>query len=138
MNTIEKSGFTKWCTNKGLEIADREWPIYKSTEPLSFLIKLPDNPYRGVALARMCFPGRVNSPFKGAMVWFREWGVWNKVDEETGMQTVQRLRAALGETRPLIEAPGHLFSVQEFPDARAFWNEPTTLFSIVTMKLLHL
>jgi hypothetical protein len=65
MNTIERSEFPGWRANKGLEIADREWPIYRGAERLSFLIKLPDNPYRGVALARECFPGRYKSPFRG-------------------------------------------------------------------------
>lgn len=46
------------------------------------------------------------------------------MDEETGNLTVQRLRAAHAETRPLIEAPGHIFAGHEFPDARAFWTLP--------------
>ena len=46
------------------------------------------------------------------------------MDEETGMRVIQHLRAAFGETRPLIETPGHVFSVDEFVDARAFWTLP--------------
>ena len=34
------------------------------------------------------------------------------------------MREALGEMRPLIEAPGHVFSPNEFADARAFWTLP--------------
>ena len=40
------------------------------------------------------------------------------------MRTVLRMREALGETRPLIEVPGHVFSPDEFADARAFWTVP--------------
>lgn len=60
------------------------------------------------------------------MVWFRDWGIWNELDEETGNLTLQRLRAAHGETRPLMETPGHLFSSNEFAEARAFWTLPMT------------
>ena len=40
------------------------------------------------------------------------------------MFTLQRLRGAHGEARPLIEAPGHIFTGSEFADARAFWTLP--------------
>lgn len=46
------------------------------------------------------------------------------MDEETCMFVVQRLRGAHGETRPLIETPGHSFTSGEFAEARAFWTLP--------------
>lgn len=65
-----------------------------------------------------------DSPFEGAMIWYRERGIWNGVDEETFSQTIQMLRANLGEHRPLIDAPGHIFSSEEFIEARIFWTQP--------------
>jgi hypothetical protein len=38
-----------------------------------------------------------------------------------------RMRAGLGEKRELIETPGHIFSEEEFVDARAFWTWPMFL-----------
>lgn len=124
MKTIARAEFAEWCLQRGLESASREWPFYRGLERQSFLIKLPDSPYRTVALARLCFPVRDETPFSGAMVWFREWGIWAEMDEETCMFVVQRLRGAHGETRPLIETPGHSFTSGEFAEARAFWTLP--------------
>lgn len=124
MKTINRGEFPEWCRERGLELVDREWPNYREAERYTFLIKLPGTPYRAVALARLCFPISYESPFQGAMIWFRDWGTWNEMDEETGNFTVQQLRAAQGETRPLIEVPGHVFTSGEFADARAFWTVP--------------
>ena len=41
-----------------------------------------------------------------------------------GMRVIGQMRAALGESRELTEAPGHIFSEKEFVDARAFWTLP--------------
>jgi hypothetical protein len=124
MRTINRIEFPEWCQERDLALVDREWPNYREAERQAFLIKLPDKPYRAVALARLCFPSSYEAPFQGAMIWFRDWGIWNALDEETGDFILQRLRAAHGETRPLIEAPGHIFGAHEFADARAFWTLP--------------
>jgi hypothetical protein len=124
MRTINRVEFPEWCRERSLELVDREWPNYREVGRHTFLVKLPDTPYRAVALARLCFPRSYEAPFHGAMIWFRDWGIWSDVDEATGMFTLQRLRGAHGETRPLIEAPGHIFTGGEFADARAFWTLP--------------
>jgi hypothetical protein len=124
MRTKSKSEFAEWCSLQGLRDSGREWPIYLGSDSYSFLLKLPQSPYRAVALARMCFPFADSVEFQGAMIWFREWGIGTDVDEETGMQATLRMRGALGETRPLIDIPGHVFSPDEFADARAFWTVP--------------
>ena len=124
MRTISRIEFPGWCGERGLELIEREWPNYLVAERLTFLLKLPDKPSRAIALARLCFPFSSETPFQGAMIWFRDWGIWNEMDEETGSLTLERLRTAHGETRPLREAPGHIFSGQEFLDARAFWTLP--------------
>jgi hypothetical protein len=61
------------------------------------------------------------------MIWFRDWGIWNEVDEEMGARVIRQMRAGLGETRELMEVPGHIFSPEEFVDARAFWTWPVFL-----------
>jgi hypothetical protein len=124
MDTITRSDFSNWCTKRGLDVVDREWPRYRDAGRHSFLLKLPELPYRSVALARMCFPGTYDESFRGAMVWIREWGIWAEIDEATAMYVIEQLRAAHGRTEPLIESPGHVFSHSEFVDARAFWTWP--------------
>lgn len=80
-----------------------------------------------MALARWCFPFSENRPFPGAAIYFREWGIWNDLDEEMGMCAIRRMRTACGESRGLSEAPVQVFSEVEFPDVRAFWTLPIIL-----------
>jgi hypothetical protein len=124
MRILGRPEFAKWCSERGFDSSGREWPFYRSAERYSFLIKLPTSPYKAVALARTCFPFNDQRTFRGAVVWFREWGIWNEMDEDTGMRIVQRLRDAFGVSLPLMDAPGHIFTGDEFADARAFWTLP--------------
>src|SRR5712664_1905238 len=127
MRTLTREDFGEWCKARGLESVDREWPYYRDADHHSFLVKLPDCPSRVLALARWCFPSNKGPSFEGAMVWLRDWGIWNEGDEEMGMRVIGQMRAALVESRELTEAPGHIFSEKEFVDARAFWTLPMIL-----------
>jgi hypothetical protein len=123
METLTHRDFAEWCKARGLDSVDREWPYFRDAGRHSLLVKLPDRASRILALARWCFPdcseGRA---FPGAMVLFREWGIWNEADEEMGMRVFSQMRACLGESRQLMETPGHIFSAKEFVEARAFWT----------------
>lgn len=100
------------------------WPYYQRTGRYSFILELPKQSSRVVALARSCFPFGEEEAFLGATVWFRDWGIWNELDEEVGLRIAVQMRAALGETRSLLDVPGHVFASSEFVDARAFWTLP--------------
>lgn len=128
MKALTRKDFTEWCDKRGLESVDREWPYYRDSDHHSFLVKLPDRPSQVLALARWCFPdSNEGRSFQGAMIWLRDWGIWNEPDEEMGTRIIGQMRGALGENRELAEAPGHIFSEQEFVDARAFWTLPMVL-----------
>ena len=127
MRAISRSEFKLWCNQHGFEVAEREWLSYANQPRLSFTVKLQDAPYKVVAFARSCFGVDNESPFEGAMIWFRDWGIWNLVDEETFNQTIQLLRTDLGERRPLIDAPGHIFSSEEYVAARILWTQPMVI-----------
>jgi hypothetical protein len=122
MKALTKSDLSLWCDEHGLEVVDREWPPYSGEGWFTFLVKLPRSCSRTLALPRTSLPFDENRSFSGAMVWFRDWGIGNDTDEETAMHLIQRLRGRAGEERPLIEAPGHLFSAEEFSDVRAYWT----------------
>jgi hypothetical protein len=124
VRTISREEFSPWCNQHGLQVADREWVSYANGAQFSFTVKLQESPYKVVAFARSCFLFDENVPFEGAMIWFRDWGIWSREDEETFSQTIQMLRANLGEHRPLMDAPGHIFSSDEFVEARVFWTQP--------------
>jgi hypothetical protein len=127
MNTLDYSEFSRWCDGRGIELDEHKWLRFRGEARLTFLAKLPKGPYQTVALARWCFPFAENEPFPGAAVYFREWGIWNELDDEMGMCAIRRLRAAHGESRELSSAPAQVFSKSEFPDARAFWTLPVIL-----------
>jgi len=127
MKTLSPLEFSQWCDGRGIELDDRKWLRFRVEDRLTFLAKLPKGPYQTVALARWCFPFGEDWQFPGAVVYFREWGIWNTPDEEMGMCAVQRMRAAYGESRELTEAPAQVFSEAEFADARAFWTLPMIL-----------
>jgi hypothetical protein len=128
MKTLNTLEFSQWCDGRGIERDDRKWLRFQAEERLTFLIKLPNGPpYKAVALARECFPFAEGKPFPGAVVYFREWGIWNTLDEEMGMCAVRKMRAAYGENRGLSDAPAQVFSETEFADARAFWTLPMVL-----------
>jgi len=50
------------------------------------------------------------------LVWFADWSVWFG----QRMHVFDRLRMSYGETRPLIDSPGHLFDQTEMEDAVSF------------------
>src|SRR5260370_2859818 len=131
MKTLTREDFSEWCKARGLECVDREWPYYRDADRHSFLVKLPDRPSRVLALARWCFPplayDNYENSFQGAMIWFRDWGIWNEADEKMGARVIGQMRVGLGESRELMEVPGHIFSGKEFLDARAFWTWPMIL-----------
>jgi hypothetical protein len=128
MKGLARKDFAEWCRARGLESVDRERPHYRDADHHSFLVKLPNRPSRVVALARWCFPSSdYYDSFQGAMIWFRDWGIWNEADEAMGARVIGQMRAGLGENRDLMEAPGHIFSDKEFLDARAFWTWPIIL-----------
>jgi hypothetical protein len=64
-------------------------------------------------------------PSPELLLWVDDWAVWPSVQH---MPLFSRFRQAFGETRPLIEAPGHLVLPNEADDA----------ISIITMPLLFL
>ncbi len=118
----------EWCRARGLESLDREWPYYRGADHHSFLVRLPNRSSRVLALARWCFPSSdYDNSFQGAMIWFRDWGIWNEADEKMGARVIGQMRGDLGESRELMEVPGHIFSENEFLDARAFWTWPMIL-----------
>ena len=128
MKTLNQLEFSQWCDWRGMELDEHRWLRFRVEDKLTFLVKLPKGPpYQAVALARWCFPFTQKEPFPGAVVYFREWGIWTDLDEETGMCAIRRMRAAYGEGRELSEAPAQVFSEAEFPDARAFWTLPIIL-----------
>jgi len=69
---------------------------------------------------RVAMVGRAMKPFEDEplfLVLFSEWSVWRSGER---MHVFDRFRMSYGETRRLIEAPGHVFNQTEIEDAISF------------------
>ncbi|HUJ30419.1 MAG TPA: hypothetical protein VLY23_04015 [Candidatus Acidoferrum sp.] len=62
--------------------------------------------------------------FDGALMWFKQWGVWNRFDEGIGYRIVERMNAAAGQSTSFEAAPGHRFRADELPDAIGMLLQP--------------
>ena len=51
------------------------------------------------------------------LVLFTEWSVWQSGER---MHIFDRFRLSYGESQPLIDSPGHIFTKHEFEDALSF------------------
>jgi hypothetical protein len=55
--------------------------------------------------------------FRGAMLWFSNWGVWNPLDEAPGYRIVEAIRIASGQPKSFEAAAGHNFRADELDQA---------------------
>jgi hypothetical protein len=62
--------------------------------------------------------------FQGALLWFREWGVWNLLDEGVGYRIIEGMNRASGQPKSFEVAPGHVFRADELPDAIGMLIQP--------------
>lgn len=62
--------------------------------------------------------------FEGALIYFKEWGVWNLSDEGVGYRIVERMHAAAGQSVSFEVAPGHEFRADELTDAVGMLMQP--------------
>lgn len=68
--------------------------------------------------------GYESESFEGALLWFKEWGVWNRSDESIGYRLVEAMNQAAGQPRAFEAAPGHLFRTDELADLTAMLLQP--------------
>lgn len=88
---------------------------------LEYPPKLEQLPFFAHLLATI---GYEDQHFDGALLWFREWGVWNSFDEGIGYRIVERMNAAAGQPKSFEAAPGHRFRADELPDAIGMLLQP--------------
>jgi hypothetical protein len=120
-----------WCSRHGYATRQREGhrvgpdPDIPASEFHSVEFALPIDSGRKVWLARFLY--ELLAPSPELLIWLGDWAVWPSSQH---MPLFSRFRQALGEHRPLIEAPGHLVTPDEIEDAVSiltvsllfFWN----------------
>ena len=68
--------------------------------------------------------GYEDQHFDGALIWIRNWGVWNLFNEGIGYRIVERLNTASGQTTSFEASPGHQFRADELADAIGMLLQP--------------
>jgi len=68
--------------------------------------------------------GYEDQHFDGALLWMKQWGVWNLFDEGIGYRIIEKMNAGSGQPKSFELAPGHRFRADELPDAIGMLLQP--------------
>jgi hypothetical protein len=112
MQVLSGSEAVEWCRASGVKLSARDLPDASDCDRKC---EIPSD-----AGARVALVHRVMESFRDEssfLVWFDDWSVWPSGQR---MHVFDRVRMSYGETRPLIEAPAHLFDQSEIEDAISF------------------
>jgi hypothetical protein len=112
MRVLSSQEAAAWC--QAHQIALSQWGLpERSDAHLKFGI--PEDAGKRVYLVNRAMDAfREESAF---LVWFHDWSVW---PSNQRMHVFERFRMSYGETRRLIDSPGHLFEGAEIEDATSF------------------
>jgi len=107
-----------WCGEYGYPVMDvgyygRPAPLVDEQFEL-IRFTYPIDSGQRVRLARDVVEWLAKSGGTELLFWVDQWDVWPRSQH---LPVFARFREAFGETRPLIQSPGHLFRVDELDDA---------------------
>lgn len=116
MRCLTYSECSDWCRAHGYPVMDADHygnPAPRVLEAgARIAVQYPDDSGQKVLLAREVIGQLANA---GEMLlWLDNWAVWPNSQH---MPLFTRFREALGESRPVIEAPGHLIQAAALDDA---------------------
>jgi hypothetical protein len=124
MKALKKQEARTWCDHKSVRVSSGDYLYFDMGDRHCIAIDLPGKPYQLVALANALHPYSDSVPFQGALLWIRQWGVWNELVERSGIRVMESMRLVHGDTTPLEEAPGYLFDAQELIDLQVCLLQP--------------
>lgn len=123
MKALTKEQVESWCKTRSVAVTSDNY-LYFPESRRCIAIELPEKPYELVALANALLPYSAAVPFQGALLWVRQWGVWNELVERAGFRVLEMMRRLQGDTRPPEEAPGYLFDAHELVDLQVCLIQP--------------
>jgi hypothetical protein len=114
MRFLTSQEWQSWCAERQIPLQEAGW-IRPDLSTDHFHIA--EVPYEGdsgakVSMARFLFS--LVTPEPETLILVDDWTVWPSSQH---MPLFTRFRQALGESRPLIEAPGHVISASDADDA---------------------
>lgn len=123
MKALTKEQVQSWCKARSVAVTSDDY-LYFPESRRCIAIELPEKPYKLVALANTLLPYSEAAPFRGALLWIRQWGVWNELVERAGFRVMEMMRRVNGDTKRPEEAPGYLFEAQELVDLEVGLIQP--------------
>ena len=112
MQFLSTENSRRWCRENNISLDAHERPA-KPKDAARF--EIPADAQKRVYLVSGRMTAFVDEPM--LLVWFDDWAVWPSGQR---MHVFDRLRMSYGETRPVIDSPGHVFARQEFEHAVSF------------------
>jgi hypothetical protein len=100
-----------WCQEHHVALSDRGLP---EDFDVDLKFRIPRDAQQRVNLVSQAMEAFGDETL--FLVWFDNWSVWSG----QRMHVFDRLRMSYGETRRLIDSPGHLFDQTEIEDATSF------------------
>jgi hypothetical protein len=99
--------------------------FYSDPEANCIDLEYPNKVERMAYFARLLATiGYQDVDFRGALLWFTQWDVWNPQDEGIGYRIVEAMHRAAGQPISFEAGPGHLFRADELHDATAMLLQP--------------
>lgn len=104
---------------------DDDGPFFTHPETACIDLEYPPKLERLPFFARyLATIGYEEWDFRGALIWFREWGMWNQQDEGIGYRVIDRMNIAAGQPMSFEVARGHQFRADELTDAIGTLMQP--------------
>jgi hypothetical protein len=113
MEILSKEQTTAWCSRHEIDLNDRGLPDLSGSSTIKF--EIPADAQQRVTLVSRETGAFCREPL--FLVWFRDWAVWPSGQR---MQVSDRFRLSYGETRSLVDSPGHVFGRDEIEDAISY------------------
>ncbi|HXZ12793.1 MAG TPA: hypothetical protein VEG64_10395 [Candidatus Sulfotelmatobacter sp.] len=124
MKALMKDEARAWCQSRSVKAAGDGYLYFDTPERHCIAIELPEKPYQLVELANTLLPYGESVPFQGALLWIREWGVWNELVERVGYRVLELTRRLHGQAVSMEQAPGYLFDAEELVDLEVCLVQP--------------
>ena len=109
MEIFSKDETTRWCSQNGVALSEHGLPYHADA---SAKFKIPEDAGKRVWLVSQGMTAFRDEP--RFLVWFDDWAVWPSGQR---MHVFDRFRLSYGESRRLIDSPGHVFGNGEIEDA---------------------
>lgn len=114
MRFLSQSEWQNWCTERKVPLRAAGWTRPDIGEEHFHIVDLPYPTDSGGKVSMAHFLLSLVPPEPETLLLIDDWAVWPSCQH---MPLFTRFREAFGESRPLIEAPGHLFTHADSDDA---------------------